>query len=182
MNKNTWNKDAPDTDTPDDGIPSKSQRKREAEEMFQLGRTLVDLPDGRLKALPLDTQLREAVMFARSIRSHGARKRQLGFLAGLLRRAELDALLEALERQANEGRESHARHHRCEAWRDHLLDEGDRALQALMALRSDIDTQSLRQLIRNAQHEAAKNKPPASARKLFKLLRVLDEQEGLPPL
>jgi ribosome-associated protein len=174
--------DTPDQQPPDQDVPSKSQRKREAEEMFQLGRALVDLPDGRLKALPLEPQLLEAVLFARSIRSHGARKRQLGFLAGLLRRAELQPLLEALERQANEGRESNARHHRCEAWRDRLLAEGDQALQPLLSVRSDIDTQLLRQLIRNAQREAAANKPPASARKLFKLLRGIDEAEGLPPV
>ena len=40
--------------------------------------------------------------------------------------------------------------------------------------------QHLRSLIRHAQHEAAHNKPPAAARKVFKYIRDLDEvQRGL---
>ena len=84
--------------------PSKSQLKREAQETFQLGRRLVELPDAQLKALPLDSDVLEAVYFARSIRSHGARKRQLGFLAGLLRRADLEPLEAALHSLDNEPR------------------------------------------------------------------------------
>ena len=42
------------------------------------------------------------------------------------------------------------------------------------------DRQHLRGLIRHAQHEAAHNKPPAAARKVFKYIRELDEiQRGL---
>lgn len=168
-------------DSPPDEAPSKSQLKRDAQETFQLGRRLVELPDAQLKALPLDSDVLEAVYFARSIRSHGARKRQLGFLAGLLRRADLEPLEAALHSLDNAARESNARHHRCEAWRDRLLEQGDQALGSLLEQRSDTDAQALRTLIRNAQREAAGAKPPAAARKLFKALRAMDERETLPP-
>ena len=51
-------------------------------------------------------------------------------------------------------------------------------------LESDADEtlvlEHLRSLIRHAQHEAARNKPPAAARKVFKYIRDLDEtQRGL---
>jgi len=39
----------------------------------------------------------------------------------------------------------------------------------------------MRQLIRNAQREAAKGKPPSSSRALFRLLRDMDENDPLPP-
>jgi ribosome-associated protein len=52
----------------------------------------------------------------------------------------------------------------------------------LMQQRNDTDTQAIRQLIRNAHKEAARNKPPASARVLFRLLREMDESELLPPV
>jgi ribosome-associated protein len=52
----------------------------------------------------------------------------------------------------------------------------------LLDARRDIDAQSLRQLVRNAGREAAAGKPPASARKLFRLLRDSDERDALPPL
>jgi len=44
----------------------------------------------------------------------------------------------------------------------------------------DADRQQLRSLIRQAQHEQAHNKAPATSRKIFKYIRELDEtQRGL---
>lgn len=166
-----------------DGLPpSKSQLKREAHEMFDLGRALTELSAATLRDLPLDPEVLEAVLFAKSIRSNVARKRQLGFLAKLLRRAETEPLMEALEARQNAARALNARHHRAEAWRDALLADPTAPLGQLLHARHDIDVQALRQLLRNAQAEARSGKPPASARKLFRMLRELDEREALPAL
>jgi ribosome-associated protein len=169
-----------DATGPEQG-PSKSQRKREAQALFHLGRELAEMPEAHLLELPLDPDLLEAVRTARGIRSHGARKRQLGFVAGLLRRRDVSALREALEGQQRSARELTARQHRSEAWRDCLLERGDSALGALLDERTDVDVQALRQLLRNARREARQDRPPASARKLFRLLRELDERAALPP-
>ena len=167
---------APSTDV------SKSQRKREARALFDLGKRLAELPEATLATLPLERDVLEAVRFARSIRSHVARKRQLGYLAGLLRRSDVEPVLEALEREQQSARELNARHHRCEAWRDHLLEGGDETLGKLLDRRTDVDAQDLRQLIRNAQREAERERPPTAARKLFRRLRELDEHDPLPPV
>ena len=82
----------------------------------------------------------------------------------------------------DEARQSNARHHRAEAWRDHLLTIGDAAVGELLDARRDADVQAIRQLLRNARQEAARKKPPAAARSLFRLLRDLDEAEPLPPV
>lgn len=166
----------------DDATVSKSQRKRDAQALFHLGRELCEMPEALLLALPLDDELLDALREARSIRSHGARKRQLKFVAGLLDRRDRSALLEALERQQTAARELTARQHRSEAWRDLLVASGDEALAALFEQRPDTDRQALRQLVRNAQAEARRGRPPAAARKLFRLLRDLDEQRPLPPV
>ena len=166
---------------PQDGV-SKSQRKRDARALFDLGKRLAELPDATVAALPLEPDVLEAVRFARSIRSNVARKRQLGYLAGLLRRADVEPVLEALEREHHAARELNARHHRCEAWRDHLLEGGDEALGALLDQRPEADAQALRQLIRNARREAEREQPPAAARKLFRRLREIDEAAPLPPI
>ncbi len=165
-----------------EGTISKSQRKREAHERLDLGRRLVGLPLSLLEELPLEAEVRQAVDFARSIKSRVARKRQLGYLARLLRGVDVGPLLEALERQQGAARETNARHHRCEAWRDALLENGDAALAVLAGSRRDLDPQATRALLRNARREAERSKPPASARKLFRLLRELDEKKSLPPL
>jgi ribosome-associated protein len=171
-----------DTKGPEDELPvSKSQLKREARALFDFGKRLSELPEPVLLALPLERDILDEVLFARSIRAHVARKRQLGFLAKKLRSEDLAAVEAALDKRASAARELNARHHRAEAWRDHLLESGDAALSGLLEARHDLDVQTLRQLLRNAQREAKAGKPPASARKLFRLLRDADDVTSLPP-
>lgn len=165
-----------------DSIVSKSQRKREAKALFDFGRRLVELPEPVLRSLPLDAELLEEVLYTRAITARVARKRQLGFLAKRLRTADLAPVEAALEARQDAARQLTARHHRAEAWRDRLLEGDNQALGALLDARREIDAQTLRQLVRNAQREASTGKPPASARKLFRLLRDHDENDALPPL
>jgi len=159
---------------------SKSQRRREALELKSLAAMLIKISPSRLAKVPLDTQLRSAVDEARKIRSNVARKRQLQYVAKLLRRIDPEPIVEAMEASNTEARQLKARHHRTETWRDHLLDNGDPAVGELLEMRRSADAQAIRQLIRNAQSEAARGKPPAAARSLFRILRELDEAEPLP--
>jgi ribosome-associated protein len=56
-----------------------------------------------------------------------------------------------------------------------LIAGNDEVLDAFVSEYPDADRQHLRSLTRHAQHEAAHNKPPAAARKVFKYIRELDE-------
>jgi len=170
---------------PSSGEPeavSKSQRKREALEVRDLAATLIGLSAARLARIPLDDRVASAVAEARRIRSHVARKRQLQFVAKLLRSTDTEPVLAALEAFDNQARELNASHHRTEAWRDHLLAEGDEALGQLLSIRHDAEAQAVRQLIRKARQEAQRQKAPAASRALFRLLRTMDEAEPLPPV
>ncbi len=162
-------------------IPSKSQRKRDAHALFDLGRELVRLKASQLARMPLDTRLREAVEEARAIKSHIAHKRQLQYVARVLRSVDVDPIRAALDSMQAGARLATAQLHRVEAWRDRLLEEGDPALQELLSHHESNEAQALRQLLRNTQREAKLGKPPASARKLFRLLRELDARQPLPP-
>jgi ribosome-associated protein len=161
---------------------SKSQRRREALETRSLASELIKLNAARLSRVPLDDAVKSAIMEARQIRSHVAGKRQLQYVAKLLRRIDPEPIIQTLEGFDGEARQLTGRQHRTEAWRDFLLESGDPAVGVLMQQRNDTDTQAIRQLIRNAHKEAARNKPPASARVLFRLLREMDESELLPPV
>ncbi|GMR15315.1 MAG: ribosome biogenesis factor YjgA [Gammaproteobacteria bacterium] len=161
---------------------SKSQRKREAHELLELAKKLISMPETQLKGLPLDKDLLEEVDFARSIRAHGARKRQLMTVGKLLRKRDAGPLLDAVNNIDVKNRQVTARHHHVEAWRDRLIEGSDQALSELLKQSPQTNAQTLRQLIRNAGKEAKLGKPPTAARKLFKLLREIDEQESLPPL
>lgn len=160
--------------------PSKSQRKRDALAVRALAAELVALDDPHLRRLPLDEAIRRAVLDARSIRSHIARKRQLQYLARLLRREDVTAIGDAMASFRAEARQLTVRHRRAEAWRDRLLSAGDAALAELIEARPGLDAQSIRQLQRSANREARDGRPPAASRTLFRLLRDLDQAEPLP--
>ncbi len=161
---------------------SKSQRKRDAHELLDLGKKLISMPESRLKRMPLDDDLRREVEFARRIRSNGARKRQMMTVGKMLRLRDNEMLIDAVNDIDQKNRKEHARFHHVEAWRDQLLEGNNEILSELLEQFPNTSAQTLRQLIRNANKEAKLNKPPASSRKLFKLLREADEQSMLPPL
>ena len=161
---------------------SKSQRKRDADELLDLAKQLLSMPESRLKRMPLDEDLREAVIFGRELRPHGARKRQLMTIGKMLRQRESEALSDAISGQNLQDRKLNAQHHLVEAWRDRLIDADSSSLTTLLEQYPDINAQSLRQLIRNARKEVKLNKPPTAARKIFQILRDSNLKNPLPPL
>lgn len=173
------NESNPENDTQE---VSKSQLKREANEILALAKKLLAMPEPTLNGLPLDTGLRQEVEFARSIRAHGARKRQLMTVAKILRKQDNEQLLDAINNLDQKNRQMSARFHHIEAWRDRLLEGDDQDLSELLDKSPGINVQTLRQLIRNAKKEARLGKPPAAARKLFKFLREADADNPLPPV
>lgn len=159
---------------------SKSQVKRELHALQQLGERLTTLKPDMLARLPLTDALRRALDEAPKHTAHAARKRHIQFIGKLLRDQDLDAIHGLLEQIDSSSRQYNERFHALERWRDRLVEEGDAALEALVVQFPEADRQHLRGLIRHAQHEAARNKPPAAARKIFKYIRELDEvQRGL---
>jgi ribosome-associated protein len=171
-----------DEDTGDFLSPSRSRRRRDALDVLALAQRLVALDAGTLAKLPIPEHLHPHIADTRRITSHIAHKRQLAFLAKQMRReddAALDAIRDALDAGGEAARQDTALLHRAENWRDRLLDEGDAALTELLAGHPHTDRQRLRQLVRNAVDERAKNKPPHSYRELFRELRELLVQAGM---
>jgi len=161
---------------------SKSQLKREAHKLLDLARELVSMPESRLKSMPMEQELRDAIEFTRGIKAHGARKRQLMTVGKMLRLRDNQALLDAVSGFDQKNRQANARFHHIETWRDRLLEGSDQVLSELLEQIPDANVQILRQLTRNARKEAKLNKPPVSARKLFRALREIDTKHPLPPL
>ncbi len=161
---------------------SKSQRKRDAHELLDLAKRLIAMPDIRLNDLPLDQDIREEVEFARGINARGARKRQLMTVGKMLRQRDTHDLVDAVNNIDQNTRQINIRFHHIEAWRDKLIEANDQELAILLEKCPGINVQTLRQLIRKAKKETKLGKPPAAARKLFRLLRESDEQANLPPL
>ncbi|WP_299312810.1 ribosome biogenesis factor YjgA [uncultured Halomonas sp.] len=155
----------------DDERPSKSQLKREMHALQTLGEAIIAMTPAERARFPLSDDMLAAVEETARVRSHEGRRRHMQYVGKVMRRENLEAIKAVYDEIEQEKlRRDHA-FHRLEAWRDRLLDEGDAAVEAFIADYPDVDRQALRQLIRNAQRERDKGKPPASARKLFKLIR-----------
>ena len=157
---------------------SRSQKRRDALEVLELGQKLVALTDAQLAKLPVPEALLPHIADTRRITQHVARKRQLGFLAKQMRReddAVLDAIRDALDAGGDAARKETALLHRAELAREQLLDGGDEALTAFLDAHPGADRQRLRQLVRGALDERAKDKPPRAFRELFRELRDLLE-------
>ncbi|TGC23442.1 DUF615 family protein [Pseudomonas citronellolis] len=154
---------------------SKSQVKRELHALQDLGERLTALKPDMLDRLPLTEPLRRAIDEAPKHKANAARKRHRQFIGKLMRDQDLDAIVTLLDQLDSSTRQYNERFHALERWRDRLVTGGDEALSAFFAEYPDSDRQHLLQLIRHAQHEAAHDKPPAAARKIFKYIRELDE-------
>lgn len=153
--------------------PSKSQKKREALELQDLGAELVKLPPAQLAELDLPEKLVDAIELARRITSHGAAKRQRQYIGGLLRDVDATPIRALLEKLRGADRASKARFQENERWRDRLIAEGDTALAEFLARRPEADRQHLRRLVRDAALEASQGRPPRHARELFRYLQSL---------
>jgi ribosome-associated protein len=165
-----------DEDSGDFLSPSRSQKRREALAVFDLGEKLVALTDSQLARVPMPDDLRDMVRDSRRITAPVARKRQLQFLAKHMRREDddtLETIRRSLEHDRADARRETAELHRLEALRERLLEDGDTALAELISEHPHVDRQHLRQLVRNAKDERLHNKPLHAYRELFRLLRQL---------
>ena len=163
-----------------DGEKSKTQIKRELHALVELGERLTTLKADTLARLPLTDALRKALAEASKHTAHIARKRHMSFVGKLMRDQDVDAILAVIEQLDSSTRQYNERFHNLERWRDRLVDGNDEDLERFIQEYPEADRQHLRSLIRHAQHEKAREKPPAAARKVFKYIRDLDEtQRGL---
>jgi ribosome-associated protein len=151
--------------------PSKSQRKRDAHALQQLGAALLELSEREWAALALPEDLVAALDEAKHIASHGARKRQLKFIGKLMRDVDPEPIRDYFEQLRLNARRQAQRQHELEDWRDRMVADGDSAVEAYMAEHPGADRQQLRQLVRQARKERSTGKPPKSSRALFRYMR-----------
>jgi len=166
------------TDDPDhDYGPSRTQQRRDALAVLAFANQLMELPPSKLARLNLPEDVQREIDNTRRITSHIARKRQLAFLAKVMRRHDESAFADAraaLGENKERQRQETAAMHRMEAMRERLLgDDSDAAMSDLIVTYPQVDRQHLRSLIRQARLERDSNKPPRAFREIFQLLKEL---------
>ena len=151
---------------------SKSEIKRDAEDLKQLGEKLVNLTKANLTKVPLDDNLKDAIELAQRLQKE-ARRRQLQYIGKLLRSIDAEPIREALEKIENKHNQQQAMLHKLEILRDELVTKGDAALTDLLNEHPSADRQQLRNLIRAAQKEKEQNKPSKAYREIYQILKTL---------
>lgn len=150
---------------------SKSQKKREADFLQKTGVKFIDLSLAKLALLPLSDNLYKAIVDAKKIKSHGAKRRQAQLIGKLMRTAERDELLAAYDRIVEEEQAVSASFQELEVWRDRLINEGNAALTEFIELYHPQEVQQLRQLIKKAAADLQLEKNTGAAKALFRYLR-----------
>lgn len=153
---------------------SKTRRKQAMHALQDIGSELVKLPANKLEKLPLPDGLRQAVEDCRRFTRHGAIRRQMQYIGKLMRGIDPEPIARQLAAWKGDSDEEKALLHRIERWRDRLIEHDD-ALTDFLRVHAEADATLLRQLIRNARHEASQGKPPKSSRTLFRMIREVLE-------
>ena len=133
---------------------SKSEIKRDAEDLKQLGEKIVNLTKANLAKIPLDESLLDAIELAQRLEKE-ARRRQLQYIGKLFRGIDVEPIREALDKIENKHNQQQAMLHKIEK------------------VRADVDRQQLRNLIRSAQKEREQNQPSKAYREIYQMLKAL---------
>ncbi|MEK6708083.1 MAG: ribosome biogenesis factor YjgA [Pseudomonadota bacterium] len=160
-------------DDPEQDIaPSKTRRKQEMHALQDIGEQLVELNSKQLAELDLPEALMDAIIEARRLRKHEARRRQMQFIGKLMREVDTAPIREKFAAWGGVTLQHTAWLHLLERWRGRLLADE----QAFAELGRDYpaaDLQRLRTLTRNAHKEKLANKPPKSFRAMFHELQTI---------
>jgi ribosome-associated protein len=150
---------------------SKSQKKRDADFLQKTGVKFIDLSLAKLSLLPLPDNLYKAIVDAKLIKSHGAKRRQAQLIGKLMRASDFEAILAAYEQIIEDDSAVTATFHEVEVWRDRLINQGNEALTEFIEAFHPEEVQQLRQLIKKAVDDQKKEKNTGAAKALFRYLR-----------
>lgn len=162
--------------------PSKSELKRQMDELQKLGAQLVAEPRDRVKRVPMPEDVKDAILMCQTITNHEGRRRQLQFVGKKMRtltEEEVAVIQRTIDSWKGASKAETAALHALERRRDKLLTD-DKALTTLLEENPELDVQHLRTLIRNARKEQAESKPPKAFRELFQILKDLSKKKVAP--
>jgi len=172
---------------------SRTDMKRESDELQDLGAELLTLRADLMERLNLPEKLQEAIAEAKRITNFEGKRRQMQFVGKLMRRLDeetVTAVRGALDEQRNGSATEKLALHLAEQWRDRLI-HSDEVLLEWMEQYPRTDTQQIRALIRQARKDAPTGKEANVAesqglaprkgrayRELFQLVREQMQDAG----
>lgn len=160
---------------PDYDGPSKSQLKRNSHALQEMGKQLVEMPEGKLQKFDLPENLKDAIYEARRLKSREAKRRHLQYIGKLMRISNTDVIQETLDMMDQQSQTYRQHFKQLEDWRDRIIQEGNGGIEAFIDAYPEGDRQQLRNLQRQANREVELKKAPTASRKIFSYIRSLAE-------
>lgn len=150
---------------------SRTQLKREVQSLQKLGEKLVALTPEQLQQIPMEEELLEAVLLAKKLKKHEAKRRQLQYIGSLMRQVDPEPIQIAFSRVDQEHQVDIHVFRQTEKWRDQLL-SGDNALIPTLTERfEDMDSEKILRLTESSRSEKAAGRQPKASRVLFRYLK-----------
>ncbi|MFT6102411.1 MAG: ribosome-associated protein [Granulosicoccus sp.] len=146
MNNHIENKD-------DDYITSRTEQKKSMQIYVKIGEQLLELSKKQLDTIPLNSEINDAVNVAKKISVGNALKRQLSFLAKLIRKGEHEEIQAALDNLHQKDSLHDKISKKAEQWRDRILAEELNVLSDFMTRYNSTERQKLGQVARHAIKE-----------------------------
>ncbi|MFY8327843.1 hypothetical protein B5G52_13365 [Pseudoalteromonas sp. A601] len=152
---------------------SKSELKRDAQEFHQLGSDIAKMGKKQRERLPLNDDLKEAMVVADKISNKSdAYRRHLNYIAKTLRTVEnIDEIKAIIDIMLNKNNQAEVMIKKIEQLRSDLIEQGDDLINETIEQYPALERQKMRQLVRNAAKEVKAEKPARSYKELFQYLK-----------
>ena len=152
----------------EDSIKSKTQLKKEADDIQHFGIEISNLPNHKIKELSLSDEIIEAIIFYKEIKKNSAKRRQAQFLGKLLRDFDLSNVTQEMETLKAFSRLQVKFEHEAELWRDKLINDQSALNEYINEFQPDLT--NLNQTINAARKEFQSDKKSKNYRNLYRII------------
>ena len=152
----------------EDSIKSKTQLKKEADDIQQFGIEISNLPNHKIKELSLSDEIIEAIIFYKEIKKNSAKRRQAQFLGKLLRDFDLSNVTQEMDTLKAFSRLQVKFEHEAELWRDKLINDQSSLNKYINEFQPDLT--NLNQTINAARKEFQSDKKSKNYRNLYRII------------
>ena len=156
----------------EDELKSKTEIKKEMHKLQDFAQSLVEMSKHQRSLIPLSEDLKDAMLVADKIKNkHEALRRHIRHIAKILLETDLAPIHQAIDVMANKHQQATAKFIRLENLRDELIEQGNEAVEPLLAEFAGLERQKLKQLVRLAAKEKKAEKLGKHYRNLFTYLK-----------
>jgi ribosome-associated protein len=149
-------------------LKSKTQLKKEADDVQTLGVEIAQLPKQKITSLSLPDDAKEAIIFYQNIKKNSAKRRQAQYIGKILRGLDLSQVNEELNVIKNISKLRIKLEHEAERWREKLITSPAALDEFINQYQPDIS--NLNQTISNARKESLTDKKSKNYRNLYRLI------------